>query len=317
MPTGLTYSPEFLKHCPSTGHPDRPERLEAIYNRLETKGLLSQLVNLTFTPADLSDIERVHTAEYIKRVAQSCKNGAPYIDSPDSEICPESYDVARLAVGAVLAASDAIISQRVTNALCLVRPPGHHAEVDESMGFCLFNNVAIAARYLQAKYSMEKILIVDWDVHHGNGTQHIFEHDPTVFYASFHQSPSSCYPGTGWPDEKGKGLGKGTTLNMPFEPGADDDDYRTIYNQQFRPAVEDFQPDFILISSGFDAHRNDPLASLSLTTEGFTFLMQQTCLLASQFAENRLLVLLEGGYDLEALAEGVTSQVLVLLQVPT
>ena len=316
MATGLAYSPEFLKHRPSTGHPESPERLESIYRRLKTESLLNQMVNIDFAPAPISAIKLVHTAEYVKRVAQLCKSGASYIDSPDSEICPESYDVARLAVGAVLAATDAIMDNRLTNALCLVRPPGHHAEADKSMGFCLFNNVAIAARYLQTKQGLEKILIVDWDVHHGNGTQHTFEADPGVFYSSFHQSPSSCYPGTGWPDERGKGPGKGTTLNMPFEPGAGDDDYRTIYNQQFRPAVESFQPQFVIVSSGFDAHRNDPLANLCLSIEGFNFLMEQTCLLANQFAENRLLVVLEGGYNLDVLAEGVASQVHLLLQVP-
>ena len=314
MATGLAYCSEFLRHRPSIGHPERPERLEAIYESLKNQGLLDQMLNIDFSPAGISDIQRVHTAEYIQRVSQLCKSGASYIDSPESEICPESYDVARLAVGAVVAATDDIMTGRLNNALCLIRPPGHHAEADLSMGFCLFNNVAIAARHLQAKHSLDRILILDWDVHHGNGTQHTFEEDPRVFYASFHQSPNSCYPGTGWPEETGRGPGTGTTLNMPFEPGATDDDYRTVYKQQLTPAIKDFQPQFIIVSSGFDAHREDPLAALNLSIDGFNFLITQTCQLAAQFARNRLLVALEGGYNLAALSEAGCAQARILLQ---
>ena len=313
MATGLAYSPEFLKHRPSSGHPESPERLKAIHRRLQTEELLDQLAKIDFTPADLVDIERVHTREYINRLARLCQSGADFIDSPDSEISPESYNIARLAVGAVLAAADAIVQRRLTNAFCLVRPPGHHAERDRSMGFCLFNNVAVAAKYLQTQHGLEKILVVDWDVHHGNGTQHIFESDPSVFYASFHQSPSSCYPGTGWAHETGKDHGAGTTLNMPSEPGATDNDYRTLFKELLRPAAESYEPQFIIVSSGYDAHRDDPLAALSLTTDGLNFLMEQTCLLARQFAQGRLLVVLEGGYNLDALARGVEAHLRVLL----
>ena len=314
MSTGLAYSAEFLKHRPSAVHPERPERLEAIHTALHNEGLLDQMVNIDFGPAPVSEIQRVHTAGYIDRVATSCEQGEPYIDSPDSQICRESYTVARLAVGAVLAAADAIMAKRLTNALCLVRPPGHHAEADKSMGFCLFNNVAIATKYLQAKYNLERILIIDWDVHHGNGTQHTFEADSSVFYASFHQSPISCYPGTGWQTEKGTGAGTGTTLNISFEPGATNDDYRTAWKQQLQPAVEVFRPDFIIVSSGYDAHRDDPLAALNLSIDGFSFLMKQTCQLANQFAQNRLLVALEGGYNLAVLSEAVRTQARILIK---
>ena len=314
MPTGLAYSPEFLKHRTGPEHPERPQRLQAIYDRLATDGLLDQMQSIDFSSADIAEIERVHTRRYIERVAQSCRSGLPFIDSPDSEICPESYEVARLAVGAVLAAVDAVVDGSLTNALCLVRPPGHHAEADTSMGFCLFNNVAIAARRLQQVHSLQRILIIDWDVHHGNGTQHTFESDPGVFYASFHQSPSSCYPGTGWANEKGTGPGLGATLNMPFEPGATDADYRTSFTDLLAPAVQNFRPEFILVSSGFDAHADDPLASLCLTVEGFNFLLEQTCQLAHTFAADRLLVVLEGGYNLDVLAEAVASYARILLQ---
>ena len=314
MPTGLAYSPEFLKHRTGPGHPERPQRLQAIYDRLATDGLLEQMQPIDFSPADIAQIARVHTPPYIERVARSCRNGAPFIDSPDSEICPESYEVARLAVGAVLAAADAVVDGSLTNALCLLRPPGHHAEADTSMGFCLFNNVAIAARRLQQLHSLQRILIIDWDVHHGNGTQHTFESDPGVFYASFHQSPSSCYPGTGWASEKGTGPGLGTTLNMPFEPGATDADYRTSFTDLLVPAVEAFDPEFILVSSGFDAHADDPLANLCLTVDGFNFLLERTCQLAHNFADDRVLVVLEGGYNLEVLAQAVACQTRILLQ---
>lgn len=314
MATGLAYSAEFLKHRPSTAHPERPERLEAILAALDNEGLLDHMANINFGPAPVSEIQRVHTTSYIDRVAASCEKGAPYVDSPDSEICGASYTVARLAVGAVLAAADAIMAKRLTNALCLVRPPGHHAEADQSMGFCLFNNVAIVARYLQAKYNLERILILDWDVHHGNGTQHTFEADPSVFYASFHQSPTSCYPGTGWPDEKGTGDGAGTTLNMPFEPGASDYDYRTAWKRHLQLAVGDFRPDFIIVSSGYDAHRDDPLAALNLSVDGFSFLMKQTCRVAGQFAQNRLLIALEGGYNLAVLSEAVCAHARILIE---
>ncbi|NIA06993.1 MAG: histone deacetylase [Actinobacteria bacterium] len=314
MSTGLAYSAEFLKHRPSAAHPEKPERLQAIHTALDNEGLLDHMVNIDFGPTPVSEIQRVHTASYIDRVAASCEQGVPYIDSPDSQICRESYTVARLAVGAVLAAADAIMAKRLTNALCLVRPPGHHAEADRSMGFCLFNNVAIAAKYLLAKYNLQRILVLDWDVHHGNGTQHAFEADPSVFYASFHQSPASCYPGTGWQTEKGTGAGRGTILNMPFEPGATDDDYRTAWNQQLQPAVEVFRPDFIIVSSGYDAHRDDPLAALNLSTDGFSFLMKQTCQLANRLAQSRLLVVLEGGYNLAVLSEAVCTQTRILIE---
>ena len=314
MSTGLVYSPEFLNHRPGAGHPERPERLKAILAGLEKEGLLNRMTNIDFGAAPVSEIQRVHTAGYIARVAQACEQGAAYIDTPDSQICRESYDVARLAVGGVLAAADAIMAKSITNALCLVRPPGHHAEADQSMGFCLFNNVAIATRHLQAEYGLGRILILDWDVHHGNGTQHTFEAEAGVFYASFHESPRFCYPGTGWPSEKGIGEGTGTTLNMPFEPGATDEDYRTAWGQQLSPAVKSFRPDFILVSSGYDAHRDDPLAALNLTIDAFIFLMQQTCELAAEFSQNRLLVSLEGGYDLNVLSQAVAAQARVLIE---
>lgn len=314
MPTGLAYSWDLLKHRTGSSHSESPGRLKAIYNHLATVGLFDQVRTIDFSPADIAQIELVHTREYIERVAQTCRGGMPFIDSPDNRICPESYEVARLAVGAVLAAAEAVVEGSVTNALCLVRPPGHHAEADTALGFCLFNNVAIAARHLQQVHNLKRILIIDWDVHHGNGTQHTFESDPGVFYASFHQSPDTCYPGTGWPDEKGTGPGLGATLNIPFEPGATDADYRAAFSELLVPAVEAFEPEFILVSSGFDAHIDDPLANICLSVDGFNFLLEQTCQLAHSFADDRLLVVLEGGYNLEVIAEAVACQVRILLQ---
>lgn len=202
MPTGLAYSPEFLKHRTSSTHPESPQRLQAIYDRLAAEDLLDQMHAIDFSPAELSQIERVHTRPYIERVAQACRDGRPFIDSPDSEICPESYQVARLAVGAVLAVTDAIMDGSLTNALCLVRPPGHHAEADTSMGFCLFNNIAIAARHLQQTHNLHRILIIDWDVHHGNGTQHTFESDPDVFMFLCTNPPTLVTPAQVHPAKK-------------------------------------------------------------------------------------------------------------------
>ena len=313
MATGLAYSPRFLEHVPGPTHPESPARLRAIYGGLEAAGLLGKFKAIDFVKAPVSELGRVHTASYIERVRHCCQSGAAWIDSPDSEICPDSYEVARLAVGAVLAGCDEVMAGVVTNALCLVRPPGHHAEADRSMGFCLFNNVAIAARRLQQVHGLQRILILDWDVHHGNGTQHVFESDPGVLYISLHQSPDTCYPGTGFAREQGTGMGKGATVNIPFEPGASDDDYRTIFMERLRPIIDRFSPEFVLVSSGFDSHTDDPLAGVCLSIEGLDFLLRQTCDAARRLCGGRLVVTLEGGYNLDVLAEGVSSQARILV----
>ncbi len=221
----------------------------------------------------------------------------------DVSVCPDSFDIALLAAGSALQLADDMVNGHVDNGFALLRPPGHHAENGMALGFCLFNNVAILARYLQQQHGMDKIAIVDWDVHHGNGTQHLFEEDPTVLYISTHQFP--YYPGTGNYNEVGIGRGTGYTLNCPMAAGADDQDYTKVFNKQILPKLDEFKPECILISAGFDAHRSDPLGSINLSTEFFGWMTGQIMDKAEQHCNNRILSLLEGGYNLDALARCV------------
>ena len=311
--TGWVYDDRFLLHDTGDGHPERPDRLRAIVREIKRRGLLDRVTEIPALPADLSHIEAIHASGYADRVRQACADRRGYVDSTDSAICPESYDIARLAVGGVLAACDAVMDGEVNNAFCAVRPPGHHAERDVSMGFCLFNNIAIAARYLQRRHDIGKVLILDWDVHHGNGTQHIFEEDETVFFCSIHEHPAHCYPGTGTAEERGIGPGEGTTLNLPMMPGAGDDDYRRVLEEQFLPAARAFSPDFVLVSAGFDAHVRDPLAGINLTDTAYSWLIDTVMNLANAECDGRLVLVLEGGYDLEALSCNVGRVVAALI----
>ena len=252
----------------------------------------------------------VHHRGLIERARVSCEEGLPYLDTPDVAICGVSFDIACLAAGTVLNLADAVASGRSDNGFALIRPPGHHAEYDAALGFCLFNNIAIAARYLQQQHSLEKILILDWDVHHGNGTQHLFEEDPSVFYVSTHQYPH--YPGTGSYSETGIGAGKGTTLNCPMDAGANNEAYTEVFTEKILPAVELFKPDIILISAGFDAHQADPLGSINLTTEHYAWMTKRLMECADRHCNGRILSVLEGGYDLDALALSVASHIKTL-----
>ncbi len=311
--TGWCYDSRFLLHKTGPGHPERPERLRAIARALGDAGLLKRVTPLAFGPADVGAIEAVHSAAHIERVRRACADGDAIIDSADCPICSDSYEAARLAVGAVMAACDAVMRGEVDNAFCMVRPPGHHAERETAMGFCLFNNVAIAARHLQRQWKVGRVLILDWDVHHGNGTQHAFVDDPTVFYCSMHEHPSFRYPGTGHHSEKGYAAGAGYTLNIPMLPGATDDDYQRAFVETFLPAARAFRPEFVIVSAGFDAHEADPLASVELTDAGFEFLTQGTLELAAECCAGRLVSSLEGGYDLDALARCAATHVAQLL----
>jgi len=244
----------------------------------------------------------------------ACESDRRCIDTPDSTICSASYDIARLAVGGCLSAVDAVMEKRIDNAFCAVRPPGHHAESNRSMGFCLFNNIAIAAKYLLAKHSLARVLILDWDVHHGNGTQHTFECDPHVFFCSLHQHPRYLFPGTGWPHETGQGAGEGKTLNLAFMPHATDHDVMSAFQESFIPAARAFAPEFILASIGFDAHVDDPLASLDLTDDAFAWLTDRTMALADELCHGRFISILEGGYDLDVLSRCCVRHVEILMQ---
>lgn len=263
--------------------------------------------------SDLSDwIAQVHSPGHLDRLERlRPETGIVHIDT-DTLMSSESYRVAKLAVEGTLAAADGIMAGRFANAFCAVRPPGHHAEANLAMGFCLINNVAVAARYLQQRYGLSRVFIIDWDVHHGNGTQHIFDEDPTVFYFSVHQFP--LYPGTGRADEHGRSAGEGYTLNCPLPPGQGDEEYISVFEKSLRPSIEAFRPDFILISAGFDAHRDDPLANMRVTEEGFGEMTRMVNEWARVHCQGRVLSCLEGGYNLAALARSVEWHLTDLLE---
>jgi acetoin utilization deacetylase AcuC-like enzyme len=311
--TGLVQDERFLMHRTGPGHPERPDRLIAIRAALESSGLRAKCRPISPVPADLETIQRVHEANYVERLRRACESGRPFIDVPDSVIVPESYEVALLAAGAAVTAVDEAMAGRISNAFCAVRPPGHHAERHMSMGFCLFNNVAIAAQHLLDHHALSRVLVFDWDVHHGNGTQHIFESDPRVLFISLHAHPGILYPGTGYERERGISAGTGFTLNCPMLPPAGDDDYRSVLESLILPAMEAFRPEFVLVSAGFDAHRDDPIGPLELSTECFGWMTDALTDVARRHAAGRLVSCLEGGYNLRALAESVTLHVSRLL----
>jgi acetoin utilization deacetylase AcuC-like enzyme len=308
--TGFVYDEVYLRHMTGAGHPERPERLEAIVTRLQTAGLLETLARIKPRLADEEWLTAVHTAEHIAVLRGLHGEGSTYAGSRDTPVSESSYEVALMAAGGVLAAVDAVMAGEVRNAFCAVRPPGHHATPDKAMGFCLLNNVAITARYIQQKHRLSKVLIVDWDVHHGNGTQDIFYEDPSVFYFSVHQSP--FYPGTGSASEQGAGEGKDSTLNVPLPAGSGNAEFEQALSKKLRPAARKFQPDFVLVSAGFDAHEDDPLGQMRVTTEGFAKLTKIVKQIADEHCHGRLVSVLEGGYDLEGLATSVEAHVRTL-----
>lgn len=301
--TGLVLDDCFTRHDPGAGHAERPERIPAIQRALASARLVEQCTIIEPERVDISRVLANHSQVYIDRVEEHCRSGKSLIDCAESAICPESFEIARLACGAVIKATDAVAAGELDNAFCVVRPPGHHAERDRSMGFCLFNNVAIAARHLITAHGAERVLILDWDVHHGNGTQHSFEDDPRVFFCSLHGHPDTLYPGTGYAHERGRGPGEGTTLNLPMQPGAGDAEYRAAFEEQFLPAARLFKPQFVLVSAGFDAHRADPLAAIDLETSSFEWMTQEVLALADECCAGELVSMLEGGYNLDALGK--------------
>jgi len=308
---GLVLHPDYLAHQTGVSHPERPERLRAIMDHLDATGLSRQVERIEPRRAERSWVEAIHSPVYIRHVEDYCRTGRAIIDSMDTGISLRSYDVALQAAGGALAAADAIMEGRVQAAFCAVRPPGHHALREVAMGFCLFNNAAIAARYLQKRHGLKRILIVDWDVHHGNGTQDAFYDDPSVFFFSIHQYP--LYPGTGAAAETGVGQGAGTTLNVPMDAGRGDDDYVKAFEEVVAPRVLEFRPEFILVSAGFDAHQDDPIGGMRLTTSGYARLTDIVRSWAGDLCHGRVLSMLEGGYDLEALARSVAAHVQHLL----
>jgi len=309
--TGLVYHPAYLEHDMGAGHPESPNRLRAIMQRLEESGTAARLLKIEPRLAEDEWITQVHTPGYVASLKRAAPvRGRVSLDQ-DTSMSPGSLTAAYLAAGGALAAVDAIMEGQVNHVFCAVRPPGHHAEAGRAMGFCLLNNVAIAARYLQNKYGLTRVLIVDWDVHHGNGTQHSFEDDPSVLFFSTHQYPH--YPGTGRGTERGKGAGEGFTINVPMEAGEGDEEYRAVFHKTLVPAADTFKPEFVIISAGFDAHKDDPLASMGLTEAGYAELTEIVAGIAKRHANGRMLSSLEGGYNLTALAASVEAHVKALL----
>jgi len=310
--TGLIYHPAYLEHDMGAGHPESPHRLRAIMQQLERSGTAARLVKIEPRKAEDEWITQIHSGTYVAALKQQAPASGRISLDPDTSMSPGSLNAAYLAAGGALTGVDAIMNKQVEHVFCAVRPPGHHAEAGRAMGFCLFNNVAIAARYIQKKYGLKKVLIVDWDVHHGNGTQHSFEDDPSILFFSTHQYPH--YPGTGRATERGQGAGEGFTINVPMESGQGDDEYRAIFQKVLVPAADQFKPDFVIISAGFDAHRDDPLAGMGLTEAGYADLTDIVAGIARRHANGRILSALEGGYSLTALAVSVDSHLRGLLQ---
>jgi acetoin utilization deacetylase AcuC-like enzyme len=307
--TGLVYHPDYLLHQPGAMHPERPARLTAIVEHLQAVSLWRSLVHIEPQPVADAWLLEVHSADYLRELDRAVEQAPIYLD-PDTGISPDSVRVARLAAGGVLAAVDAVMVGRVRNAFAAVRPPGHHALPDRAMGFCLFNNIAVAARYLIKHHGIERVLIVDWDVHHGNGTQAMFYEDPSVLYFSTHQSP--YYPGTGSAEESGTGAGAHSVVNVPLPSGTGDEDIVAAFENRLLPAAESFKPQFVLVSAGFDGHFSDPLAQFRLTEEAYARLTRIVLDIAERYADGRLVSMLEGGYDLDALASSVEAHLRAL-----
>ncbi|MDP6331840.1 MAG: histone deacetylase [SAR324 cluster bacterium] len=311
MKTGLYTNPIFLEH--NTGqHPENANRLRAILDKLESDKLMGKFKVEAGRTATSAEIKMLHTEKLISEVETASESGAQTLHTRDCVISAQTYKASLHAVGSVLDAALEVAERRLDNAFCAVRPPGHHAEFDTAMGFCFFNNIALAAEFLSREMGFQRILIIDFDVHHGNGTQHFFEERSDIFFVSMHQDPRTCYPGTGFAKENGRGVGTGYTLNVPVPPGIEDAEYLQIFSTDVKPKLEEYNPDFVLISAGFDAHRDDPLASLNLTESTFKKLSFELKRLAEQTAGGRMLSMLEGGYDLNALSSCVSEHLQIL-----
>ena len=307
--TGYASDPFYLLH-ETEPHPENPGRLTAIQNRLESTEFYNNLIPIQPRKATPEEIAMVHDSGYVASVEKNCANEVRNLDA-DTVISTNSYEAALLSAGAGLTAIDKLVDGSIQNAFCAVRPPGHHAEQDHAMGFCLFNNVGIAARYAQSKKGLGKVFIFDWDVHHGNGTQHSFYNDASVYYSSTHQYP--FYPGTGAEGETGTSDGLGATLNLPMDAFSEDDDYLSAIEHKLIPEIQRYKPDLIIISAGFDAHRNDPLAQIQLTTDCFGEMTKLLMNAAKDVCDGRVLSMLEGGYDYDALSSSVRLHIQTLL----
>lgn len=299
--TGIVKDWRYREHNPGTFHPESPQRVEAIYEMLE-RDIHFPLQTIEPRSASEGEILYIHSPSHLQRIKETSGKERMSLD-PDTATSPRSYEIALLAVGGVLKAADEIMKEKIENGFAAVRPPGHHAEPHRAMGFCLFNNVAIAAEHLVRKHRLQKILIVDWDLHHGNGTQIAFYSRKDILYFSTHQYP--YYPGSGFWDEVGRGEGEGYTVNVPLYPGKGDEEYLFIFKKILEPIASTFKPEFILVSAGFDIYSGDPLGGMRVSEKGFGFLAAELIAMARKFSQGRILFVLEGGYNLNGLSQGV------------
>jgi acetoin utilization deacetylase AcuC-like enzyme len=309
--TGVVYDEIFLKHD-YPGHPENRVRLERIVALLQATHVWERLEPVPARPVDRQQLAQVHRPAYIDRVRAMAERGGGQLD-PDTYVCAASFQAALTAAGGTLEAALAVVDGRVQNAFALVRPPGHHATPEHGMGFCLFGNVALAARLACLERGLERVAIVDFDVHHGNGTQAMTEDDPAICYISTHQHP--LYPGTGMVREVGRGPAAGTLVNIPLSPGAGDRSFRAVYEKVVFPIVRRFAPQLLLVSAGFDAHWSDPLANLALSLIGYGWLTRSLVALAGEVCDGRIVFVLEGGYQLDVLSYGVLNTFRALLGV--
>jgi acetoin utilization deacetylase AcuC-like enzyme len=312
MTTAIFADPICREHLAGRDHPERPERFDAVVEALGRGGWAIETAGREATEDELC---LVHTREYLRTARQDVEGGSRCLSTGDTDIGPESWKVAARAAGTALNAVDAVMEGRARNAFCVVRPPGHHANASRGMGFCLLNNIAIAARYAQRRHGVGRALIVDWDVHHGNGTQDIFYADPTVFFFSTHQWP--LYPGTGRADETGARGAEGTTMNFPFPAGSGRAEVLGAVQKSLMPAMDAYRPELVLISAGFDSRTGDLLGRFELTDDDFGDLTRAVMEMADRFAGGRVVSMLEGGYTLSGLASAATAHVAALCGAPS
>jgi acetoin utilization deacetylase AcuC-like enzyme len=309
--TALLADRVYKLHVTGEGHPERPARYDAATGGLEHAGLLNKMERVAVRRAAMDEVALCHTAAYIRIVEADFAHGASELSTGDTNIGPRSLEVALDAVGGVLNAVDSVMEGKARNAFCIVRPPGHHATTRRGMGFCIFNNIAIAARHAQRKHGVERVLIADWDVHHGNGTQDIFYSDGSVLFFSTHQYP--WYPGTGPAEETGEGKGKGLTINCPFPAGSGRTEIVGAFRRKLIAAADTFRPDLVMVSAGFDSREGDPLGRFTLDDQDFTDLTSVVLEIAEKHAASRVVSVLEGGYSLEGLGAAVAAHVRALL----
>jgi acetoin utilization deacetylase AcuC-like enzyme len=300
--TGIVRDNRYMDHVANTYHPESHQRLEVLYRMLQETEMKGKFIEVQPRMATREELELIHVPRYIQLVASTAGQACTMLD-PDTYACSKSYETAKLAAGGTLVAVDRVLGGELDNAFAFVRPPGHHAESNQAMGFCLFNNVAIAAGYALKTHKLRKALIIDWDLHHGNGTQHSFYERADVLYFSTHQFP--YYPGTGYVNEVGSGTGKGFTVNVPLSPGPGDAEYMQIFEDILEPIAMEYKPDIVFVSAGFDIYYQDPLGGMQVTPEGFANLAKIVLEFAKETCKGKVVFVLEGGYHLDGLRDSV------------